>query len=99
MTAAQFKSCIGQSFMASSDERRDVALILREVNPLEHQQNVLNGYYGESFSLIFEAQGKTKLPQGRYDMTSSGLPDFTALIVPTGRRQRQFEIVVNRITR
>jgi hypothetical protein len=69
------------------------------VNSLEYQRNTINGYYGESFSLIFEAAPKTKLPQGRYEMTTDGLPGFTALVVPTGRRQRQFEIVINRITR
>ena len=99
MTADQFKSLIGRSFTAHAEEQRDVSLVLMEVNPLEYQQNIIRGYYGESFSLIFEAQGKTKLPQGRYEMTTDGLSGFTALIVPTGRRQRQFEIVVNRITR
>ena len=98
ITADQFRSFIGHSFTARADERRDVSVVLTEVNSLEYQQNTINGYYGESFSLIFEAPQRTKLPQDRYKMTSDGLPDFTALVVPTGLRQRQFEIVINRIT-
>jgi len=99
MTAKQFEAFIGRSFTATAEGRRGVTLMLTEVNSLEHQQNTIDGYYGESFSLIFEAQQRLTLSQDVYEMRSDGLPDFSALIVPTGRRRRQFEVIVNRITR
>jgi hypothetical protein len=99
MTAKQFEQFIGHSFSATPEGRRSVPLVLTEVNLLEYQQNTINGYYGESFSLIFEAQQRLTLSQDRYEMRTEGLPDFSALIVPTGRRRRQFEVIINRITR
>ena len=99
MTAKQFESYIGHSFTAVSEQGQTVSLVLTEVNRLERQQNTLQGYYGESYSLIFEGPDRVLLSQGSYEMNTDGLSGFSALVVPTGRRLRQYEVIVNRITR
>ena len=99
MTAKQFDSYIGHSFTAVSQQGQTIHLVLTEVNLLERQPNTLRGYYGDSYSLIFEGPDRVLLTQGTYEMNTDGLSSFSALLVPTGRRQRQYELIVNRITR
>ena len=99
MTAKQFESYIGHAFTAVSEQGQTIHLVLTEVNLLERQSNTLRGYYGDSYSLIFEGPDRVLLSQGTYAINTDGLSGFTALIVPTGRRQRQYELIVNRITR
>ena len=99
MTAKQFESYIGHAFTAVSEQGQTIHLVLTEVNQLERQSNTLRGYYGDSYSLIFEGPERVLLLQGTYEMHADGLAGFAALLVPTGRRQRQYELIVNRITR
>lgn len=98
-TAGQFEALIGTNFTVTLASGRTIVLTLTEVTPLEQQRNTLGGYYGESFSLIFETQQRLKLAQGSYRMTGEGMDLGSVLMVPTGRAQRQYEVVVNRITR
>ena len=99
MTAKQFESFIGRTFTARDIDGVAVQFVLTEVNKLERSQNVLRGYYGECFSLIFTAPERVSIRQDPYEMRTDGLGIFSALIVPTGRHQREYEIIVNHITR
>ena len=99
LTSKQMETFIGQTFTAVSSTGRSVRLTLTEVNVLERFGNTVRGYYGECYSLIFEGGGKAKLTQDVYDMHVNGLENFSALMVPTGLASRQFEIVVNHVTR
>lgn len=99
MTAKQLDQFIGQHFIVSVSDGRKIELVLTEVNDLTRLENSTRGYYGDCFSMIFEGPGRTRLTQGKYEFAADGLPSFTALVVPTGRRQREYEIVINRLTR
>ena len=99
MTSKQFEQLIGRTFAALSASGRENRLVLTEVNRLERMQNTVGGYYGECYSLIFETSAKVRVTQDVYEMRADGLESFSALLVPTGRRQRQFEIIVNHLTR
>ena len=99
MTSKQLRAFLGSHFTATPESGKVTRLILTEVNQLERSQNILRGYYGESFSLIFEGEAPRPLGQGVYVMRTSGLDSFSALVVPTGRDRTQYEIIVNHITR
>lgn len=100
MTAKQFEQYIGREFAASlPDMGGSINLILTEVNPIDRLPNSTRGYYGESFSLIFENRGKRSLTQGTYDIRAQGLEQFSALLVPTDRLMKRYEMIVNHLTR
>lgn len=100
MTAKQFEQYIGREFTASlPDEGGTINLILTEVNPIERLPNTTRGFYGESFSLVFENRGKRRLAQDTYDIRTQGLEQFSALLVPTDRLMKRYEMVVNHLTR
>ena len=99
LTAAQAQALIGTSFTLTLAGGRTVRLTLTQVNPLERQANILRGYYGESFSLVFETPQRLQLAQGIYRVTGEGLDLPAVLLVPTDRARRQYEIVVNHLTR
>ena len=99
MTANQFEPLIGQAFSATAADGVTAELVLAEVNRLELQANTLRGYYGEVFSLVFEGSRRERLAQDSYEIHVDGLPNFTALVVPTGRVRRKYEIIINHLTR
>lgn len=99
MTAKQFKGFIGHSFTVSDRSGRSVKLVLTEVNILERSGNTLRGYYGECYSLIFEGRQRQAFAQDTYTFEADSLGRFDALVVPTGNAQRQYEVIVNRLTR
>lgn len=100
MTAKQFEQYIGREFTASlPDEGGSVTLTLSEVNPIERLPNSTRGYYGESFSLVFEKRGKHGLAQDIYEIRTQGLEQFSALLVPTDRLMKRYEMIVNHLTR
>ena len=99
MTAKQFEVYIGNLFTVTDRDGRSVQLVLTEVNVLDQSGNTIRGYYGECFSLIFEGAGRRGLDQNTYEMRTDGLANFDALLVPTGRAQRQYEVIANRVTR
>jgi hypothetical protein len=99
MTADEIKSFIGQRFVASSMDGRQVELTLAEVNSFGRPANLKRGYLGESFSIVFKKNGKEDLVQGVYEMKSAKLDRFSALLVPTDRHRRECEMVVNRLSR
>jgi hypothetical protein len=37
------------------------------------------------------------LDQGVYSMRAAGLDEFSALLVPTGRRAKEYEMIVNHL--
>ena len=100
MTAKQFEQFVGREFSASlPDDGGTVNLILTEVTPIDRLPNTTSGFYGESFSLILENRGKRRLAQGTYDIRTQGLEQFSALLVPTDRLMKRYEIIVNHLTR
>jgi hypothetical protein len=100
MTAKQFEQFIGREFSAAlPDDGGTVKLILTEVSPIERLPNATRGFYGESFSLVFELRGKRRLEQDTYEFRTQGLEQFSALLVPTDRLMKRYEIIVNHLTR
>ncbi len=99
MNAAEMKQFLGRRFLASSVDGRSVELILAEVNDVGRSANSKRGYSGECLSVVFKGRGQDGFAQAVYEMKSAGLDRFSALLVPTGRRSREFEMIVNRLTR
>lgn len=99
VSAKQFRALIGQSFSVASEACDSALLVLTEVNTHERLENALQGYYGDSFSLIFEVRGKRSIPQSTYEITGPGISTLSILLVPTSRRLREYEAVINRLTR
>jgi hypothetical protein len=99
LTARQAESLVGTTFNVTVAGGRNVRLTLTEVHPLERQMNTIEGYYGESFSLIFESQQRTKLNQGIYRVSGGGLDMSSLLLVPTGIERNKYEVLVNHVTR
>lgn len=99
MSAKQLEPYIGSFFAMTSEDGRTIRLVLTEVNQLERSANTIRGYYGDTLSMIFEGPERHILVQGTYEVSGDGLSPFTALVVPTGRRQRQYELIINRVTR
>lgn len=99
MTAKQFETLLGHLFTVTSEDGEAIQLTLTEVNILDLMENSSRGYYGEVFSLIFEGSKRQTLQQGRYQVIVDGLAAFSALVVPTGRAQRQYEVIINRLGR
>ena len=99
LSAKQCELLIGTSFTATSIDGEVFRLVLSEVNPFDVQINNINGYYGESFSLVFEGNERRKLRQGIYEIEGGGFVLSSALIVPTDRLQKRYEVVVNHLTR
>jgi hypothetical protein len=98
-TATQFEALVGTNFAVTLSGGRTAMLALTEVTRLERPKNTLGGYYGECFSLILESAQRLKLRQGTFQVSGGGLDLGSVLIVPTGRDQKQYEILVNHITR
>lgn len=105
MTMRQAEALLGTTFMTTVSERetvlggRSVRLTLTQVNPLERKANSILGCYGESFSLIFEAQQRVALEQGIYRMSGGGIVLDSVLLVPTGITRDKYEIIINHVTR
>lgn len=100
MTAKQFEEYLGRSFLIVSDNGKSFEAVLTEVNVQEDLRNTSTGVYGESFSLIFEANNdEVRLTQDVYSISTPGIQLFSPLVVPTGRRSRQYEVIVNHLAR
>jgi hypothetical protein len=99
MTSAELKHFIGRRFVANSADGRRVDLVLAEVNNVSRPANSKRGYSGECFSVVFKGSAKEEFDQGIYEMKSAGVDGFSALLVPTSRGRREFEMVVNRLAR
>lgn len=99
LTAKQAEAFLGATFTATSAGGRTVRLTLTRVNPIQRESNALRGYYGESFSLIFESQQRLNLSQGIYRLTGGELDLQSVLVVPTGLDRRHYEVVINHLTR
>ena len=99
LTSRQAEAMIGTTFTATVPGGRTVRFTLTAVNVLARQGNILRGYYGESFSLIFESQQRVSLRQGVYKMSGDGVDWESVLLVPTGIERRHYEVMINHITR
>jgi hypothetical protein len=99
MTSKQFEQFLGREFLSTTPDGLEVSLVLKEVNLIDRLRNTTRGYYGESFSLVFESGAKRKLQQATYELRTEGLEMFSALMVPTDRSRESYEIIVNHITR
>jgi hypothetical protein len=100
MTESQVRKLVGSSFIAIPSEGEKLELVLMEVSSVGSEANDKRGYSGNSFSAIFAAiRTDLSLEQGIYEMKSEGIDGFSALLVPTGRRRKEFELVVNNLSR
>ncbi|HUR98114.1 MAG TPA: twin-arginine translocation signal domain-containing protein [Pyrinomonadaceae bacterium] len=100
MTAKQLKQFIGSDFTATSSRGETIDLVLTEVNAIERLPNSAGGFYGECFSLIFENKRKrSSLKQDTYEMGTTGMAPFSALVVPTDRLAKRNEVIVNHLSR
>jgi hypothetical protein len=99
MSESQVRRLVGRSFIAVRADGKNVELLLAEVNSVARPANLKRGYSGNSFSAIFKPKGEGSLDQGIYEMKSSGVDGFSALLVPTGRRRSEVELLVNNLSR
>jgi hypothetical protein len=99
MSPKQLEPLVGRVFTVTAADGSVSGLTLKEVNASEGKTNAIRGSYGESFSLIFEGEDKLQLDQDVFDFAVDGMAPFSALVVPTGRRRKQYEVVVNHVTR
>ena len=99
MKPSQLKPFVGRVFTATCADGQTAELVLSEVNGVRRGANTGRGYSGECFSVIFNGRGGKRLGQGVYTMRSASLDEFMALIVPTGRRTKEYEVIVNRLKR
>lgn len=99
MKANDVRRFVGRSFTVTAPDGTKSQLIMTEVNNLARRANEMRGYSGESFSMIFKCRGEERLAQGVYELGAPGIDEVSALIVPTSRRNREYEILVNRVNR
>jgi len=100
MTAKQFEEYLGRSFVIHFENGKSCEAVLTEVNVSENLKNLSTGVYGEGFSLIFEINNDdVRLNQDVYIVSAPGIQTFSPLIVPTGRLSRQYEVIINHLTR
>ena len=97
MKADQARSLIGRSFSLKASDGIIGEMVLAEVNRIHRPANAARGYSGECFSLIFKSRRNRNFDQGIYEMRSEGIDQFSALLVPTGRRRMEYELVINRL--
>lgn len=99
LTARRAEAFLGKTFTATMASGRTAKLTLMQVNPIQREGNTLRGYYGESFSMIFESPQRLSLDQGVYRLAGSELDMTSILLVPTGLERKQYEVMVNHLTR
>ncbi|MEP7213308.1 MAG: twin-arginine translocation signal domain-containing protein [Acidobacteriota bacterium] len=97
LTQKDFISYIGEVFELRRDGQRPVKVRLIEAAELHSAFNEKRGYVGESFSLLFEGMGKSRLTGDLYDFDHYALGKFSLLVTPIGMSGTQYEAVVNRI--
>ena len=97
LTQKDFISYIGEVFELRRDGQRPVKVRLTEATELHSSFNEKRGYVGESFSLLFESTGKSRLAGDLYDFDHYALGKFSLLVTPVGRSGTEYEAIVNRI--
>lgn len=99
MNANQVRGLVGRTFTVNSASGQKANLVIAEVNGLERKLNTKRGYSGECYSVIFKRNGGEPIAQDIYEMKGAGVAPFAALLVPTGRRQNHYEMIVNKVSR
>lgn len=99
LTSRHFEPFVNTVVRVKKSESRTIELELIEVKQLNHEVNDKRGFYGESFSLLFQNAGKTKLPQGTYEIEHDALGRFSLFLVPTGLRGIRYEAIINHVSR
>ena len=99
MSESQVRKLVGRSFIGVPTEGDSVEFVLMEVNGIGREANDKRGYSGNCFSAIFApTRSDRSLDQGIYEMQSEGIDKFSGLLVPTGRRRQEYELVVNNLS-
>jgi len=100
VTAKHFEALVGQIFSVSTAEGDVQNLILTQVKQNESLRNRVLGSYGESFSLVFEngSRDRSVLTQGVYQVSGNGM-EFELLVVPIGPEKKQYQVVINHLSR
>ena len=99
LNAKQFRGLVGRTFVVNSANGEKTDLVLTDVNAIERKLNTKRGYSGECYSVVFKRKGGEPITQDVYEIRAAGVAPFSALLVPTGRRQNHYEMIVNRISR
>lgn len=97
LTQKDFISYVGEVFELRRDGQRPVKVRLIEAAELHSAFNEKRGYVGESFSLLFESAGKSRLNGDLYDFDHYALGKFSLLVTPVGMSGTEYEAIVNRI--
>lgn len=92
LTSKHFEPLLESTFLVGKSKMR-----LVQVTDLSNKTNSLSGFYGDSFSLVFE--GPADIPAASYLVKHPAIGGFPFLVNPAGKRSGVYEIVVNRIRR
>ena len=95
---ADFEGMIGSRFTVSGTGGRPIELTLSAIVDHERKSNAARGFYGESYSLIFDLpRGIRNFQQDVYELRSAQFGASNVLLVPVGLEKRQIELVINHV--
>jgi len=97
LSREHFESVVNTIFQFHPAEGRAFKLQLIAAEDSSLKANVEQGMTGKSFSLLFENGGKTRFPQGIYEVSHDTLGRFSLFIAPVGLRGTRYEAIVNRV--
>jgi hypothetical protein len=97
LTRAHFEPYLNTTIQVRDGEK-EIQLTLVELPAHDLQPNQKRGFYGESFSLILAAPGRTRIEPGLYTIEHPVLGTFLLNLNPVGRSNR-CEAVINRVNR
>jgi hypothetical protein len=95
-TRAHFEPFVDTFFELQTGEKQ-IRMRLVEVTDLKREANEKRLFGGESYSLLFEAPRKVRLPQDVYPVRHFALGEFSLLLVPVGIKGNRYEAIINRI--
>lgn len=98
LTSKHFEPLVNTCFEVVTGQM-GFQLTLKEVAELASKANQFRGYYGESFSLMFEGPRNASLVAGTYEFKHERLGEFSLFVSPVGKSGTDYEVIVNRIRR
>lgn len=93
-----FEPLTDSIFVFKNDDSA-VSMKLVEVVTKENSKNYLSRVQTESFTLIFEIQGKVVLEDKIYEVSNDALGDFSMFISTVGTSGKRYQAVFNRVYR
>lgn len=99
LTSKHFEPLVGTVFEVETSGAASFRLRLTEVLELTNKQNELRGFYGESFSLLFEGGQGSRIEAGMHTFKHDVLGEVSFFVSPVDRNGTSYEVIVNRIRR